>query len=153
MRIRAPLVFALAASLASSACFEYVPISTGSVSGSEDVRVYLSRRGMAELPEDLPTGGAFVTGRWASTTADSVMLQVPVVRRIEDPSAPDIRQNLFVARADVLEIRRRRFSTPRTALAIGGAVGAGAVILTVVLKAGGNEGVDTEPGPDQLRIP
>jgi hypothetical protein len=140
-------------SLAASAGFEYVPIAGDAIPPAQDVRVYLSRRGMADLPEDLPTGRSFVLGQWAGTSADSVMLRVPVLRRIEDPSAPDIRQNLFVARADVLDVRRRRFSPRRTALAIGGAVGAGAIILTVVMKAGGNEGTDTEEGPDQLRVP
>ncbi len=150
----ASLCAALASAFASSACFEYVPVPAEAVPASEDVRVYLSRRGLADLPEDLPsTGRAFVTGRWARATGDSVMLQVPVVRRLEDPSAPDIRQNLFVARADVLDVRRRRFSTARTALAVAGAVGGSAVIVTVIMKAGGNEGADTEVGPDQVRVP
>jgi hypothetical protein len=157
VRPRAPLGLTLAASLcaslAASACFEYVPVAPAAIPAGQDVRVYLSRRGLADLPEDLPTGRSFVVGRWTKATADSVMLQVPVVSRLEDPNAPDIRQNLLVARGDVVDVRRRRFSPAHTVLAIGAAVGGGAVIVTVVLRAGGDQPTDAPEGPDQSRIP
>jgi hypothetical protein len=131
----------------------YVPVPGGAVPPTEDVRVYLSRRGLADLPEDFTTGRSYVTARWTKATPDSVMLQVPIVRRVDDPNAPDIRQNLFVARTDVVDVRSRRFSGPRSALAIGGAIGAGVAIVTVVLKAGGNDTLTPGEGPEQLRVP
>lgn len=149
--------FAIAAAallcIAASGCFQYIPVSMDAVPAGEDVRVYVSRRGMADVPEELPTGGSFVTGRLGRGLGDSVMIQVPVVRRIEDPSAPDIRQNIFLPRSEVLEVRRRRFSPTRTALAIGGAAGLGAGIVVVVIQASGSDTGGPGEGPDQIRLP
>jgi hypothetical protein len=144
-RAALPLV---AAALAG--CYRYVPVAPEAAPLGREVRVMVSRRGMAELPEELPTGGTFVAGRLVSVEADRLLLQVPVRRRAEDTSGLDLRQNLFLPISEIIEVRGRELSAGRSALAVAGAAGFGALVVLGILDAGGDAPPSGEESPDQL---
>lgn len=144
---------ALGAALVSSGCFRYVPVAPGAVPPGADVRVYVSRRAMADVPEELASGGAYLTGRLARATADSVLLQLPVTRADAATGTLDLRQNVFLPASEIVEVRLRELSRSRTFFAVGGAAGLGLAIVAVVIDARGNSVDDPGEGPDQIRIP
>ncbi|MSR37131.1 MAG: hypothetical protein EXR95_10920, partial [Gemmatimonadetes bacterium] len=88
-RIRRSL--ALLAALLLSGCYQYFPVAPGAIPLEQELRVFLSRRALSELPEGIPTGLNYVGGRLVRATADSLLLQVPVSRTVDGPGARDLR--------------------------------------------------------------
>lgn len=148
---RAAAALSLAALL--SACYQYAPATLEAVPPGAEVRVFMSRRALAEIPDDVPTSTTFVSGRIGRVDADSLLLQVLVSRRLDAPGAMDLRQNVLVPREEIVELQHRELNRPKTAMALlaGGALGT--ALLTVVVSAGGEPDAEQMPGPDQIRIP
>jgi hypothetical protein len=140
---------------ALSGCYTYVPIELSSVPAGSDVRVFLTRAAVATLPEDVaPTdlNALYVTGRLEAREADSLMVGVPVGARDATLISPNIRQLVKVRTAEVVDVRRRQFSVPRTALLTAGTVGLGAFVISLIF--GANDGGSTpDPNEDVSRVP
>jgi hypothetical protein len=123
------------------------------VPSDEDVRVHVTRAALARVPEEFPTGGSYVTGRIVAMAADSVVIRVPVTRRTEAIGMPALRQDLYIHRAEIVDVERREVSGLRTGLAVAAATGAAAALVALIIEAsGGPDDVLGEP-PDQLRLP
>ena len=142
----------LLGALLLSGCFTYVPVDRASVAPGQDVRVYVSRTGLAQLPE------AFATDRWLRGSLDSwdpdlLRLQVPIRRSAGGYLGPDIREALEIPIGDVLEVERREFSRGRTAaiVAVGAAVAtAGILVITREDRAPDDDGGGD---PELIRLP
>src|SRR5688500_10557824 len=97
----------LASAAVLSGCFRYVPVELGAVPPDSEVRVHVSRRGLADIPEEIPTGSTYVNGRFVRETADSVLVQVALGRRLDQPGALDLRQNVLLPRSEIEEVELR----------------------------------------------
>lgn len=126
-RIRRSL--ALLAALLLSGCYQYFPIAPEAIPLDQELRVFLSRRALSELPEGIPTTANYVGGRLVRATADSLLLQVPVSRTVDAPGARDLRQNVYVPKLDVVDVQRRDLSRPRTTLALLGGLGFAFIVV------------------------
>ena len=159
VRARQVVGFALAVvGLASAGCYSYVPISLQAAESTEDVRLRVTEDAAARLVKDLGTFSTEVDGRLASQGRDSVSLGVAIDRTYRGTTVGTTTQTLFLARSEIVEMRRREFSRPRTILASAAVVG-GFGILAVGVKqlVDPNGPSDNQPGqpppPTPLRRP
>lgn len=135
-----------------SGCYAYLPQRPGSVAPGADVRVHLSREGVAAIGEAYGSATGVLEGRLESW-GDDVVVTIPV------PPAPGmldrgLRNRIVVRQADVVGIDLRERDQTRTiALSVG--LG-GLVALTAIALFGGVFG-GTQPQPENLpediRIP
>jgi hypothetical protein len=143
--------------LGSSACYRYVPVPLAATSAKDEVRVRITEDAARRLTADL---GAYTTeldGRFSPEGADSVSVAVPIVREYRGTMLESTTQVLYLARADVLDVRRRELSPARTALTTAGVlVGFGLMVRAIVQLTDPNPGSDDRlppPPPPQSRIP
>jgi hypothetical protein len=134
---------ALCTAVVLSACYRYVPVSPEAIPKEMELRVFLSRGALSALPSDIPAGVNYITGRLERETSDSLLLMVPVSRTVDGPGARDLRQNVFVSRADVVDVQLRELHRSKTALAFLSGLGV-AFILVQAADQGANEPVVTD---------
>ncbi|MBI4520470.1 MAG: hypothetical protein HY701_06510 [Gemmatimonadetes bacterium] len=144
----------VAALLFLTACFSYVPVEPQVVPPGENVRVYLTRVGMANLGDGLPLDlGAGLSGTLVQQQADRLLLRVPIAVRQEGFHLAPIAQDLWIPAGEILQFERRRFDPVRTGLLVAGGAGlAGTVIATIISNSQG----PPDGGPpiiEDLRIP
>jgi hypothetical protein len=142
-----------AALLLLAGCYAYVPTELASAPPDQELRVYLSRRALADIPEDIPTGSTFLTGQLVRQTQDSLLLAVPVSRRVEGAGALDLRQNVFVPKSEIVDIQYRQLNRVKTTAALAASVAAGAALVLGVFDASVDQGQNQGESPDQIRIP
>ena len=142
-----------AALLLLAGCYSYVPTELGSAPAETELRVYLSRRGLADIPEDIPTGASYLTGRFMRRTADSVLIQVPVSRRVEGAGALDLRQNVFVPISEIVDVQYRQLNRAKTGIALAGGVGLATALVLGVFDARVDQDPVSGDSPEQIRIP
>lgn len=146
----------LLAEFGSSACYRYVPVPLAATSPKDEVRVRITENAARRLTAEL---GAYTTeldGRFSPQGADSVSVAVPIVREYRGTMLESMTQVLHLARADVLDVRRRELSRARTALTTAGVlVGFGLMVQAVVQLTNPNPGTDERlpPPPPPARIP
>ena len=135
-------LFLLAAPLLSG-CFVYVPADPATVPAGNDVRVFVSRVGMAQLPVEVAGNGTYLIGRFDGRIADSLRVRVPVAARQVGFITQDLRQEVRVPTGEVVQFERRELSRGRTALFVAGGVAGGAAIVALIsgsLTGGGDPG-------------
>lgn len=143
--------------LASAGCYSYVPISLQAAESTEDVRLRVTEDAAARLVKDLGTFTTEVDGRLTSQGRDSVSLGVAIDRTYRGTTVGTTTQTVFLARSEILDMRRREFSRPRTVLASAGVVG-GFAILAIGIKQlvdpnGPSDDQPGQPPPAPLRRP
>ena len=140
------------AAVALSGCFTYVPVDRSAVAPGEEVRVFVSRTGMAELPEALATE-RWLRGTLREWSGDGLQLGVPIARPRDGYVADDIRQDVTLPTPHVLEVERREFSRGRTAALVGGAAALAAAGIYAITVNDGSDTDEPDPGPEIVRIP
>ena len=137
----------LIASSASTACYSYVPISMASAAPQEDVRLRVTEEAAARLAKDLGVFSTEIDGQFARETGDSVSVGVSVDRTYRGTTIGTTTQTIFLGRSEVVEVRKRQFSRPRTVL-----LSAGTVVGFGLLAVGVTQLVDPN-GPSQDQPP
>ena len=147
------------AALALCACYSYVPAEFEAVPLGEEVRVYLSSRGMVRLAEltegevTLP-GQPIVGGALAGRDESEFSLRIPVASRQVGFLQSQISQQVTLQRDDLVQVTVRQFDKTRTGLTVGASAAAIAGVIAFIL--GSSEGEDRPPtpdGPEDLRVP
>lgn len=143
---------ALAASvLLVSACFSYVPTELESVPVGQDVQVYVTRAGMAEL-EQIPESGPILRGKLMARESDRISLRVPVATRQTGFYQSTVGQDVFIPVGEIVQIERRKLNGATTGLLVAGTAAGAAGIIYVIIEAYGRTET-TPPDPEELRIP
>jgi hypothetical protein len=135
----------------STGCHRYVPVELSALQPGAEVRLFMSRAAAAALPEEVPVNDLYLRGRLIGQTGDSVLMGIPIPPQ---PGfvGPDIRQQVSVGSAQIVDVQMREFSTGRTALAV--AAAAGAVAAAISLIFGAESSVDVgDPNEDTSRVP
>ena len=142
----------VAATPVLAGCFAYVPAQMEGVPAGQEVRVQLSRRGMAELPVEIAQDDGYLRGSYAGQGGDSVRVQVAVAARQVGFLNQELRQEVRVPTAEVVQIERREFSRGRTALLAAAVVAGGVAIVSLI--SGSIDGAgDGPPDDDLTRVP
>jgi hypothetical protein len=142
----------VAAGLAASACYRYVPVPITSAA-SQEVRIEVTPTAARRLAGDLGVFSTEIDGRLAPERHDSVSVHVPIDREYRGMTVGTTDQVLFLGRSEIVEVRRREFSRARTGLVAAGAVvGFGALAAGIVQLFDPNQPSDqtlTPPPPPQ----
>ena len=135
-----------------SGCHTYVPTDLPSVSVGQEVRVYLSRAAVSTLPEEVPVNSLYITGRLMERETDSLTLGIRMGPQEPGIVMQDLRQMVRVGTGQVVDVRERQFSAPRTAILAVGAAGAAAFLINMIFGA---EDSDDPGDPDEefSRVP
>lgn len=144
----------LAAALLLSGCFGYRGMEPGVVPVGEEVRVHLTRQGVADLPEIPERSGSVVRGRVTRREGDRLVLRVPVALQQDGLLTRELGREVAIEAGQIERLERRELSRGRTALAVAGGLGA-AAMLWASLEGGRSEGGDGRPEPpvESVRIP
>jgi hypothetical protein len=134
-------------------CFRYSSTPLASAPTNEDVRVHLSRVALARVPEEFPRGESYLTGRIVGVASDSVVLRVPVSRATGGFGQPNLRQDVYIPRGEIVDVERRHVNAFRTGLTVAAATAAGTALVLAIIEGSGNADEDDGEGPDQMRFP
>ena len=134
-QLRAARAFgaALALGLVSGACYRYVPVPLTAVPSSEEVHVGITEAAAKRLVNEL---GAYTTeleGQVSRDRSDSIAVTVSIARAYQGVALEGGRQILFLGPSEVVGVRRRLLSRPRTAVVAAGTV-VGIGLLAVAVK-------------------
>ncbi|HKS06818.1 MAG TPA: hypothetical protein VJR92_10930 [Gemmatimonadaceae bacterium] len=141
-------VAVLVVGLAATGCYKYVPVQVGAVNPRADVRVVVTESAAARLSKDLGTYTTNLDGRVARELHDSVSVSVPVTRTYRGALMDSGWQTLFLGRAEVVQVHRRKLSRVRTvAASVGTAAVLALVVKSVVQWADPNTSNEEPPPP------
>lgn len=133
-------------------CFSYVPASLETVPAGTDIRVYLTRQGLADLPEPLEQDGPFLTGTLVRREDERVFIRVPIAPRQEGFYTSTFGQDVSLATGEIVQLERRKLDRAGTALLVGGTAAAAGAVIFLIVEAFGEPGKPEPPEPE-LRIP
>jgi hypothetical protein len=139
------LIPILAASLAVTGCFTYIPIEPGEVEPGVTVRARVSPSAGARIAPLLgATDARKLDGTMIAHSSDTLIVEVPtvVVDTREFGKTPN--QRVSIARGDLVELEVRKLDRVRTAGVVGGAAIVVATTLIKMLK--GDPGREPLPG-------
>jgi hypothetical protein len=142
MNVRALIALAGAAGLVlDSACFAYVPITTGSPPMGADVRLQLSSEGTTELTRYLGPGVRSVDGRSAAVRGDSAIVVAATSTQALDGSRQPWNGAETVAfpRAYLTSVQLRTIDRPKSTVAAV-LIAASLVTIGVLVMRGGGAG-------------
>jgi len=119
----------------------------------EEVRLLVTRQGGFELSEvtTIDASVPLVRGRLVGREGAELLLNVPVAQRRDGFHTVQLNQTIRVPVNEILAIERRQFDGLNTGLLAGGAVALGVGVLTMIMEAFGNTGLDTSPDPPEFR--
>jgi hypothetical protein len=119
-----------ASALIASGCFTYIPAEFGAVPAGDDVRVHLTRQGIADLSELPIQIGSTLTGTLLSTDGEQLRVRAPVALQQDGLVTRSIGQEVMIPARAVVLIERRVFNRTRSSIVLG--VGAAALALAIV---------------------
>jgi hypothetical protein len=124
----------LAAALVCSGCFTYVPAPLDTVPPGGEVRVHLTREGVAaDLARVAGEESPSVDGTLVRGDRDQLVVRVPVAIQATGILTRSLGQDVTIPATRISQLERRQLNRPRTALAL---VGGGAALVAVLLSFG-----------------
>jgi hypothetical protein len=144
---------ALAMTLVLCGCFSYVETPIESVPVGEDVRVYLTRQGIAELRELPELDGPFLTGRLLRREEQRLLVSVPIARQQTGFYSAPIGQEVVIPTGEIVQLERRRLNRGGTGLLLAGTAVAAATVVYVIIDSGRQPSPNGPPGPEEFRRP
>lgn len=112
----------------------------------EQVRVRVTETAATRLVREFGAYTTLLDGQFSHERADSVSVSVLIGRAYQGVSLESMRQTLFLARHELVEVRRRQLSRVRTAVASAAVMGAFALLVKSVVQEG-DPNDNTEPPP------
>jgi hypothetical protein len=133
-------------------CFSYVPASLETVPAGTDIRVYLTRQGLANLPEQLEQDRPFLKGTLLRHEDERLFIRVPIAARQEGFYTSSVGQDVSLPAGEIVQLERRRLDRAGTALLVGGTAAAAAAVIVLIIDAFGEPAKPDPPMPE-LRVP
>jgi hypothetical protein len=142
----------LAAALVGSGCFSYVPAPLDTVPPGGEVRVHLTRDGVAaDLARVAGEESPSVDGTLVRGDRDQLVVRVPVAVQATGILTRSLGQDVTIPATRITQLERRQLNRPRSVLA----AAAGGAALAAVLFSFGQGVPDPElpprQEPDELR--
>jgi hypothetical protein len=156
---RASLALVVAALPFTGGCYKYLPaqVDPAPVVG-QDVRLVVTREGATELAQVAEMSNSVVPqieGRLESTQGTAFMIRVRQRNDVAQPGmGNNIAQLVRVPTNQIIGVELRELDVPMTALAIGGIVGGGTVLLLRIIDAVGSDNSQDVIDPSlSFRVP
>jgi hypothetical protein len=134
-------------------CFSYVQAPVQSVPVGQDVRVYLTREGIAELRDMAESNQPFVRGRLVRREEQQLLVSIPVARQQTGFYSKPIGQEVVIPTLEIVQLERRKLNRAGTGLLVAGTAAATGVLIYTIIDAGRGPGPIGPPGPDEFRRP
>jgi hypothetical protein len=149
-RTIAPTLIALLSASALNGCYQYVPLNGVEPPVGQEIRVEVTRRGLFELGEVLPTPptSGTVEGRAAGTEGSDLLLSVPVAQRSEGFLSTSLTQTVRIPMAEILAVSSKHLDRTATGVLVAAAGALSAGLVMVILNTVGGSG-----GGGELPIP
>ena len=145
---------ALAAAVAATGCYRYVPAELAAVPPGQEVRLYVTQAALgalAELPVD--TESPVLNGMLVRTEPASLFLRVPVTARQQAFGVQVLGQDVVIARDQIVQVERRELNKAVTgAVTVGGTALLTAAVILIMDNAR-NGDPSQGSGDVELRIP
>jgi hypothetical protein len=123
--------------LLQSGCFTYMPAELRTLPEGGQVRVHLTRQGVAALPEVIDQNGPRLAGTLVWRNDDQLLLRVPdAANNLNRPLA----QQVVITATDIVRFESRKLNATRTALVVGGGLA-----IAAALYAGFETGKPANP--------
>ena len=137
----------LVAAVATTSCYTYTPIELAAVAPGMEVRARVSAGTAQQLGPSLGMSDARVlSGSVVETPVDGLTLRVASAPAGALGAPDGLFQQIFLKRAELLELESRRLDNTRTRLAVGaGVVGAAVLAATMVRGHSSGESAVNEP--------
>ena len=151
--MRAVRLLLLAASLAASGCFTYIPSSPQEVAPGESLRLRLSAEEAARYQDLRLANPRLLEGTLVSRSATELMVEASVGVNDATRGTRALVQQVSVPLSGILEVELKRLDGFKTGLLV---AGGGALLTAVIIRSGGGSGSEDDPGtdtPDARRIP
>lgn len=132
----------------SSGCYRSVPIALSELRPNEEVDVRLTNAAATRFVGELGAYMERLQGLVSVERGDSVSVSVLIGREMAGVQLTATRMPLFVARTEVVDVRRRQFSRTRSVLATAGALMLFGIVVGTVSQAG-----DPNPPRDDPTTP
>lgn len=152
MRRWAKPIALVASTLLAPACYRYVPAELAGLPDGQDVRMYLTRQGIAAIDELPLESGPLVRGRFVNQDNGDVILRIPVAVRQTGFHTSSIGQDVRIPTSEIIQVERRRFDSVGTGLLIGGSAIATALVMKLILDSR-NDTTGEPPLIEELRVP
>jgi hypothetical protein len=136
-----------------SGCFSYVQAPVESVPAGQDVRVYLTREGIAELRDVAESDRPFVSGRLVRREEQRLLVSVPIARQQTGFYSKPIGQEVSIPTLEIVQLERRKLNRAGTGLLVAGTAAATAVVIYTIIEAGRPPDPNGPPGPEEFRRP
>lgn len=148
-RLRPGFAAALAAPVLTAACHAYAPSRLGQVNPGDQVRALLTQDQFDHFSESLPTGDErLIEGLVVETGPGELLLEVPVVTRLEGIRVTSYSQRLRVPEAGIADLELRSLARGRTyGLAAAAAALVGWIVWDQFLS---DSGRGPDPGPPSI---
>lgn len=98
----------------AAACHAYAPTGLGQVNPGDQVRALLTAEQFDRFSESLPAGGRLIEGLVVETGPGELLLEVPVVTRLEGIRVTSYHQRLRVPEAGIADLEMRSLARGRT---------------------------------------
>jgi hypothetical protein len=136
-----------------SGCFSYIPTELASVPEGQEVRLHLTRQGLADLPDILNQAGLTLTGKLLESGDDRLLVRVPIAVQQDALVTRTLGQDLVIPARSIVQIERRALDRGRSALVlVGGAVAAAVAFASFRDSGPDGPGIPREPGePEGMR--
>jgi hypothetical protein len=131
----------------TTACYRYAPVEPAAIRPNEEVRVVITDNAATRLLKEFGPLTGSLEGQYAEQGADSVSVTLLIGRAYQGMALENTRQTLFLARSEVVEVRRRTMSRGRTAFATAGVLVGFALLVNSVVLSGDPNPNDGEPPP------
>ena len=136
---------ALLLSVVSAGCYTYVPISSGDVRPSEEVRIRITESAATRIVREFGAYTGQLEGQLTEEGPDSLSVSIAIGREYRGLALENARQTLFLGRTEVMEVRRRQLSRSRTALATASVLAGFAALVSTVVQRGDDNPIDNTP--------
>ncbi len=153
-----PLLAAIPAFLAG-ACHAYAPSSLADVRNGDKVRVLLTPDQRQEFADPLPGTDRVLEGSVVEVDSGRLLLEVPVVTRLEGMHVESLRQRVEIPAAGLADLELRSLARGRTYSMVGIGVAVIGFVLWDQLLSDARRGTKPPPGPPEedrrvgIRIP
>ncbi|MGH7553515.1 MAG: hypothetical protein ACREMQ_10875 [Longimicrobiales bacterium] len=113
-----------------------------------DVRLHLTRQGVAFLPEIPTQSGSRLTGTLVRKDDDQILVRVPMAVQQDGLMTRTLGQEVSIPARDIVQVERRQFNRARTGVAAAGGAVAVATLIAAFLKSQ-SQSLDPRPGEEE----
>jgi hypothetical protein len=151
--MRATRLLALAAALAASGCFAYVPSSPQELVPGEAVRLRLSAQEAMRYADLRLADPRSMEGTFVDRSDAELMLEATVSPSDRERGTQFLVQRVTIPLTGILDVEKKKLDTVKTGLLVGGGAAAVAALIVGNATGWGSDSESPPDAPEARRIP